>query len=392
MNQISIVFLLCITTFFSQCKKPVDRIENKQEKKDNTPTALVLFSVGESRIVHFDLTEERAALGSSFKTGDKITTGPKARVDIQINENAVIRLGANTKLDFVSIAQNSSGSSDTKLQLTNGKIFANVKKENKNEDFVVSTPTVIAGVRGTSFILEVNREESAVLKVVDGSVAVSPRVPIFEKIPLEEIDKNTGLKKINQTLQGAQVIIEKDQAIELPANDRVLASEKLDNKTIKEIISRLTDAANTKPESAEFTKNEQQELKTIVSVDPKLASEMIRLNEDLSSGRIDEAKADELEKRRTALENQISNKQEVEKTKFNESIVVEPKKLQSNRDIIKYYERIEKIILINGKTEVGAIINQEDSIMVVHTENGIVRINTNEIIEVIYDYQTKYRF
>ncbi|HMV45899.1 MAG TPA: FecR domain-containing protein, partial [Leptospiraceae bacterium] len=262
MNQISIVFLLCITTFFSQCKKPVDRIENKQEKKDNTPTALVLFSVGESRIVHFDLTEERAALGSSFKTGDKITTGPKARVDIQINENAVIRLGANTKLDFVSIAQNSSGSSDTKLQLTNGKIFANVKKENKNEDFVVSTPTVIAGVRGTSFILEVNREESAVLKVVDGSVAVSPRVPIFEKIPLEEIDKNTGLKKINQTLQGAQVIIEKDQAIELPANDRVLASEKLDNKTIKEIISRLTDAANTKPESAEFTKNEQQELKT----------------------------------------------------------------------------------------------------------------------------------
>ena len=133
-------------------------------------------------------------------------------------------------------------------------------------------------------------------------------------------------------------------------------------------------------------------MKTIVSVDPKVANEMIRLNEELSSGRIDEAKAEELEKKRSVLENQVTSKQDIEKIKFNESIVVEPKRLQSNRDIVKYYERIEKIILINGRTEVGAIINQEDSIMVVHTENGIVRINTNEIVEVVYDYQTKYKF
>lgn len=99
-----------------------------------------------------------------------------------------------------------------------------------------------------------------------------------------------------------------------------------------------------------------------------------------------------LRKKRSVLENQVTSKQDIEKIKFNESIVVEPKRLQSNRDIVKYYERIEKIILINGRTEVGAIINQEDSIMVVHTENGIVRINTNEIVEVVYDYQTKYKF
>ncbi|MBL0263345.1 MAG: hypothetical protein IPQ05_05575 [Leptospiraceae bacterium] len=72
------------------------------------------------------------------------------------------------------------------------------------------------------------------------------------------------------------------------------------------------------------------------------------------------------------------------KIKFNESIVVEPN-VYSQIETLKYYERIEKIILINGRTEVGAIINQEDSIMVVHTENGIVRINTNEIVEVVYD-------
>ncbi|MBK9499397.1 MAG: lipoprotein LipL45 [Leptospiraceae bacterium] len=342
--------------------------------------------------MHVDLTEEKAVLGSAFKTGDKIITGPKSKVDIQIGEGTAVRLGQNTKLEFSQLLQNPNGNAETKLLLSNGKVFAKVNKENKNDAFAIATPTLNSVVRGTEFILEVTKDDFGVVKVVSGSLSVTPRVPFFEKIPLEEIEKNAGLKKINQTLQGAEVILEKDQQIAISANDRVLATEKLDNKTIKDIIARLTEIAAEKPEPAEFTKNEQQEVKTIVSVDPKVANEMIRLNEELSSGRIDEAKAEELEKKRSVLENQVTSKQDIEKIKFNESIVVEPKRLQSNRDIVKYYERIEKIILINGRTEVGAIINQEDSIMVVHTENGIVRINTNEIVEVVYDYQTKYKF
>lgn len=392
MNKTIIAFLLTGLVFLPSCRKPLDRIETKQERKDNSLSALVVFSLGDSRIVHVDLTEEKAVLGSAFKTGDKIITGPKSKVDIQIGEGTAVRLGQNTKLEFSQLLQNPNGNAETKLLLSNGKVFAKVNKENKNDAFAIATPTLNSVVRGTEFILEVTKDDFGVVKVVSGSLSVIPRVPFFEKIPLEEIEKNAGLKKINQTLQGAEVILEKDQQIAISANDRVLATEKLDNKTIKDIIARLTEIAAEKPEPAEFTKNEQQEVKTIVSVDPKVANEMIRLNEELSSGRIDEAKAEELEKKRSVLENQVTSKQDIEKIKFNESIVVEPKRLQSNRDIVKYYERIEKIILINGRTEVGAIINQEDSIMVVHTENGIVRINTNEIVEVVYDYQTKYKF
>ncbi len=392
MNKTITIFLLTGFTFLFDCRKPIDRIETKQERKDNSLSALVVFSLGDSRIVHVDLTEEKAMLGSAFKTGDKIITGPKSKVDIQIGEGTALRLAPNTRLEFTQLIQNPNGNAETKILLNNGKLFAKVNKENKNDAFNISTPSLVAGVRGTAFILEIKKDEMASIKVVEGSVAISPRVPFFEKIPLEEIEKNAGLKKINQTLQGSEMILEKDQQVEVPANDRVLITEKLDNRGIKEVIVRLTEISAEKPEPAEFTKNEQQEVKTIVSVDPKAANEMIRLNEELSSGRIDEAKADELEKRRTVLENQVSNKQDVEKVKFNESIVIEPKKLQSNRDIVKYYERIEKIILVNGRTEVGAIINQEDSIMVVHTENGIVRINTNEIVEVVYDYQTKSKF
>ena len=146
----------------------------------------------------------------------------------------------------------------------------------------------------------------------------------------------------------SEVVLDKDQQIELPASDKILLSEKLDTRSIKEILAKLIETTSEKQKLAEFTKNEQQEIKTIVSVDPKIANEMIRLNEELSSGRIDESKAEELEKKRAELESQVTAKQEVEKVKFNESIVVEPKRLESNRDILKYYERIEKIILVNG--------------------------------------------
>lgn len=392
MNKLSIVLLLTSLFFLSECRKPTDRIEGKLDRKDNSLSALVVFSVGDSRIIHADLTEEKAVLGSAFKTGDKILTGAKSKVDIQIGKSSAVRLGANTALEFTQLANSVNGNLDSKLSITTGKIFANISKENKNDSFTISTPTLVAGVRGTSFLIDIKKDEFAMIKVVDGSVAVSPRIPSFEKIPLEELEKNAGLKKIYQSLLGSEVVLEKEQQIELLADDQLLLSEKFDTRSIKEIIQRLTDITAEKPVPADFTKTEQQELKTIVFVDPKVANEMIRLNEELSSGRIDEAKAEELEKKRNTLENQVTSKQEVEKVKFNESIVVEPKRLQSNRDIVKYYERIEKIILVNGRTEIGAIINQEDSIMIVHTENGIIRINTNEIVEVVYDYQTKGKF
>ncbi|MBP7284647.1 MAG: lipoprotein LipL45 [Leptospiraceae bacterium] len=392
MIKLSFVFFLTSLFFFANCRKPIDRIETKQERKENAVSALVVFSVGDSRIVHADLTEEKAVLGSAFKTGDRILTGPKSKVDIQIGKSSAIRLGANSNLEFTQLLNNVNGNSETRMLLNSGKIFATVTKENKNDSFNLSSPTMVAGVRGTAFILDIKKDQTAVIKVVEGSVSVSPRVPSFEKIPLEELEKNAGLKKLYQTLQSAEVVLEKDQQIQLPAKDELLLSDRLDNRSIKEILGRLSEISSEKAEPAELTKTEQQEIKTIVSVDPKVANEMILLNEELSSGRIDETKAEELEKKRNALESQVTSKQEVEKVKFNESIVVEPKRLQSNKDIVKYYERIEKIILVNGRVEIGAIINQEDSIMVVHTENGIIRINTNDIVEVVYDYQTKGKF
>lgn len=80
------------------------------------------------------------------------------------------------------------------------------------------------------------------------------------------------------------------------------------------------------------------------------------------------------------------------KKKFEDSLANQPKEFKSKKDIVNYYERIEKIVLVDGKTVIGAIINQENGQLIVHTENGVKRIDMDNVEEVIYDLQQKSKF
>lgn len=381
--------LVATVFFFSVCKKPNDGISGTTDKKDNVLSAVVVFSVGESKILHADSTEEKASLGSALKPGDKVLTGDKAKVDIQVGDGSVVRLAPKTTMDFNKLVLNDNGSADTQLALVSGKVFAKVNKAQKNDNFSVVTPTAIAGVRGTSFIMENGKDNKATVKVLDGSVALAPRVPALESVPSAEIEKSAELKKLKEQLAKEEVIIEKDQSSSIKSDDKDLA-KKLDDKSVTSVISSVENE-NLKVTKADTTKNEEQEIKTVVTVDPKLANQMVKLNEEAGS-KLDESKASQIEQERKKIEDQLAKQQENEKKKFNDSIIQTPRKLESKQEIVKYYERIEKIIMEDGKTEIiGAIINQEGNVMYVHTEGGIRKVNQNEVKEVIYDLQNKTR-
>ena len=63
-----------------------------------------------------------------------------------------------------------------------------------------------------SFIVESAEGKPAKVKVVEGAVAFAPRVPALEKLSEEEISKNGDLKKLQESIAKAEVILEKDQA------------------------------------------------------------------------------------------------------------------------------------------------------------------------------------
>ncbi|TGL47905.1 lipoprotein LipL45 [Leptospira meyeri] len=390
-SKLTIMGLALLFTGLTVCKKP-DAEVSEAPKKPADLSAVVVFAVGDSKIQHADQTEEKAQLGALLKSGDNVVTGDNGKVDIQFADGSSIRISPKSAIDFAKLSQDNSGTTDTQIALVSGKVFAKVNKAKKEDNFTVVTPTAIAGVRGTSFIVEAAEGKPAKVKVVEGAVAFAPRVPALEKLSTEEISGNADLKKLQESLAKAEVILEKDQASTQSAKSADLAKaadiQTLDlNKAFK-----TSEKEKLVVESAKLTKNEEQEIKTIVTVDKKTAEEIVKLSETAQTEKLDELKKQEIDAKRHAIEGEVAKRQEEEKKKFEDSLANQPKEFKSKKDIVNYYERIEKIVLVDGKTVIGAIINQENGQLIVHTENGVKRIDMDNVEEVIYDLQQKSKF
>ncbi|PJZ52623.1 lipoprotein LipL45 [Leptospira adleri] len=392
MKKLLIVSSIALTAgilVFSACKKPTENSQAATTGKENSPSAVVVFSVGEAKILHTDLTEEKATLGASLKTGDKVTTKEKSKVDIQFADGSAIRISENSVIDFDALSINSKGNSDTRLALVSGKVFAKVNKASKDDQFSVVTPTAIAGVRGTSFIVERSKSDKATVKVLDGAVAVAPRVAALEGLSDEEIAKNEDLKKIQQSLASSEIVLEKNQASVMKADDKSLDIK--DTSKIGSNVEKNISGVVKKLDNSGISKKDEEELRTIVTVDKETSEKMVRINEE-SSGKVDEQKAAALESERKKLESEVASRQEEEAKKFKQVLISAPKELKSSKDIVNYYERIEKIVMTDGSSLIGAIVDQQGSTMIVHTEQGIKKINQADVQEVIYDFQTKAKF
>lgn len=384
------VSLALVFSFGGNCKKP-DSDWKETAKVDFSLSAVVVFSVGESKVAHADGTEEKAQLGTTVKTGDTIITGPKGKVDLQFVNGSSIRIAPSTTLDFAKLAMNSSGGRDTKLDLASGKLFVNVNKAKKEDEFTVVTPTSIAGVRGTSFVVENDTKKNrAQVRVVEGSVSMAPRIAVLEGFSKEQIQADNRLSELRASLQQVEVIIEKGQQSSMPANlpELVVSDiESLDLGKISQVVTK--DKPVVVPSM--ITLSDEQELKTIVTVDEETALKIIDLNQQ-GNATDSATQLAEIEKQRKEIEDSLASAQNTKKKEFETSLAEKPRPLETNKEIVNFYERIEKIILIDGKVEIGAIINQENQMMIVHTEKGIQKIPMEKIQEVIYDFQTKSKF
>ncbi|TGL19028.1 lipoprotein LipL45 [Leptospira yanagawae] len=391
-SKLTIVGLTILFTGLTVCKKPEAEV-TEAPKKPADLSAVVVFAVGDSKIQHADQTEEKAQLGALLKTGDNVVTGDNGKVDIQFADGSSIRISPKSAIDFAKLSQDNAGTTDTQIALVSGKVFAKVNKAKKEDNFTVVTPTAIAGVRGTSFIVESADGKPAKVKVVEGAVAFAPRVPALEKLSEEEISKNADLKKLQDSLAKAEVILEKDQASTQSAKSAELAkSADIQSLDLSKAF-KTAEKEKLVVENAKLTKNEEQEIKTIVTVDKQTAQEIVKLSESAQTDKLDDLKKQEIDAKRQSIEKDVAKRQEEEKKKFEETLASQPKEFKSKKDIINYYERIEKIVLTDGKTVIiGAIINQENGQLIVHTENGVKKIDMDKVEEVIYDLQQKSKF
>jgi hypothetical protein len=113
--------------------------------------------------------------GLSFPAEGSISTGPGSRVLLVLPDEALVSLGENSGADLllfrqVGAAPADSGdaespvASETGIRMRRGALTSHVRKLRSGSSFRVETPLGVAGVRGTTFRVQVR-------EILQGSVA-----------------------------------------------------------------------------------------------------------------------------------------------------------------------------------------------------------------------------
>jgi len=143
--------------------------------KKDTVVALdgyVNFMSGKVNII-LDGKKTGAEVGAVVKNGAKVETGAGAFVDIYFGDNAV-RVLENSLVEIGSVVTNMKDNTEkSEYTVEKGKMFSRVtKKLAKGDEFTIKTPTTIAGVRGTEFLVS-EENGKGMVACIDGKVAVS---------------------------------------------------------------------------------------------------------------------------------------------------------------------------------------------------------------------------
>jgi hypothetical protein len=117
----------------------------------------------------------------ALEAGGVVKTGENARAELTFPDGSVVRLGPSSELKLGGDIAFDGKSKQVKVEaeLVGGQAWAKVATlVGKDAQFKVKTQNAVAGVRGTVFRVNVDKDEATVVKVYNGSVAVGG-VPAF---------------------------------------------------------------------------------------------------------------------------------------------------------------------------------------------------------------------
>lgn len=137
------------------------------------PTAFIGDMSGKVEIwLNGDDDWRKAEKGLVLEKGDKIKTGANSEAVLQWANGHKVKVYALCMLNIEELS--SSGSSEkTSLNVESGKIFAKANKLKSDKSaFQVETPTAVAGVRGTQFMVEVSDDGASTVALLEGSLSI----------------------------------------------------------------------------------------------------------------------------------------------------------------------------------------------------------------------------
>lgn len=359
-----ILFSLGVFTTFS-CEKPMEKAVAR--------SMMVVFVSGDAKIVKGE-KETLAKVGAIVQENDVIKT-TNGTVDLQTQGGSAIRIREFTTVTIEKLL--GPGTDETKLGMRHGSLLATVKRQASKENFTVVTPTAIAGVRGTTFSVEVDEGRQPLVKVLDGRVAMAPRIMALEDANQTKIESTPALTRMAAFQKEHEVILEPETAGTLHAGLEKKVSElnglsDQNTESLDTIIGDLDTTENhyVEQKKTEITPQELAEKSTLVTIDSAILDEAMEKALAGEAVPVDKIEAQRQQRQEVVLE-------EIQKE-------ASKKQLNSEKEIQNYYNKLETVILNNGEQHSGAVIAQTGNFLVVHTASGVIRLKKSEVSSIEY--------
>ncbi|MCB1166507.1 MAG: FecR domain-containing protein [Leptospiraceae bacterium] len=141
--------------------------QNVKGQNEGKPVARITFLSGDVQVKQGD-QQATASQGQILTTGAELTTGSGASVELFFKDLGIVRVGADSQVSVDSIASN-----EVNLGLKSGNAGVFLKKMRSDDTFSVHTPTSVAAVRGTAFLVTVDSAEQSRVALFDGAIEVS---------------------------------------------------------------------------------------------------------------------------------------------------------------------------------------------------------------------------
>lgn len=100
--------------------------------------------------------EEPAKIGSKVYPGDQVITAADSRGKIVMSDRNVLAISPDSNMQIAKYENDAAkGDKNVELNLSSGKVRANVeqKYDGEKNKFMIKSPTAVAGVRGTKFMM-----------------------------------------------------------------------------------------------------------------------------------------------------------------------------------------------------------------------------------------------
>jgi hypothetical protein len=246
LKKFSIVICLA-ALLFQSCSGPKaekDAAAQEGHTKEKELLAMVTRFKGRVHIIRNGkvFRVSQPGPGARLFKGDKIQTMSDAAVDIKFIGRGVTQLKSQTLI----IINELSAVKSINIKMEKGKALLALKKLSKDQSFEVITPTAVAGVRGTSFMLDASSRQTKI-SVLTGKVAVgnNKKAPVIVDAKKETVVttktvaapvriKGVSLDAV-KSLLSIEGVEEVDDFSEMKSNIKQL--EILDKKSLNEDVS-----------------------------------------------------------------------------------------------------------------------------------------------------------